>query len=83
MARETLQQAGVPEGFAPRPEQQEAAFDFVGVRMLFKLSPVWHLSIVHFGNDYSAYGSFDQFLQDDLLILSGVCMQDHISTLKK
>lgn len=34
MARETLQQAGVPEGFAPRPEHQEAAFDFVGVRIL-------------------------------------------------
>lgn len=40
-ARETLQQMGVPDGFAPvRPEQQDAAFDFVTPPLLCCVHPV-------------------------------------------
>ena len=40
-ARETLQQMGVPDGFAPvRPEQQDAAFDFVTLPPLGRVHPV-------------------------------------------
>lgn len=60
-ARETLQQMGVPDGFAPvRPEQQDAAFDFV-------TPPPF--CFVHLVQLYGGCGSYEHTPGSDLGIL--------------